>query len=371
MPAAAPLIEKLASEHSAHLAYLRGKLPGLLADDEFEDALQQAYFEAHRDLGDPAKEKHFATYDHARGWLRCIAVMRAVDIERSGSARRLQNRREFVDIDTSTGHALRDDRVSVEADVVNAMVHHDTVDTLRASLDALADDHRQVLKLRFDDNLSYAAITHLLDFSSVKACEGKVTRALKALATEVSKRKVTSECGRTRLLLKRNPEALLDPYAVGVARNHVESCFACQAFGRSAQLALASTPLPFALDPIREAVLQYLPAGPRKAGRSTASGEPSSAWASVKTFAGSKLAVASMAAAVTVGGAGVAASHMMTSDDGSSHAIELPTSSSRPATWAESRSDRQKLEQAARDLARARAQAANGSDAVGDSDAGR
>lgn len=368
MSASHPLIAELAREHSEHLAYLEHKLDGLLSVDEIEEVLQDAYLEAASSLKDRNRTLAFASYDKARAWLRSIAVMRAVDVDRHFTGRREQNKRVHVGIETADGSPLplHDDRIHIEEQVIRAVDRDRTAALVKRALESISEEHQQVLKLRFDDNLSGQAIKHLLGLSTIKQYEARLTRALKALATAMSKQNVTLECGRTRLLLKRQPDPLFNEAAVGVARSHVESCLACQSFARSTRVALAALPLP-ALDPLRVATLEYFSRHPRTSTAAPQTQPPGGIFHSVKAIAGHKLAAATITAAVGTSGA-AAATHFASAEPlPRSHKTELRSADtpSRSVKWADSASDREKLERAAREFARQRAEAARRSRATG------
>jgi hypothetical protein len=65
---------------------------------------------------------------------------------------------------------------------------------------------------------------------------------MKALGHALSRLTLGPGCGQARVLLRKKPEALLDPRAGGM-RIHVEECTACRAFERQLRGALAVVPL--------------------------------------------------------------------------------------------------------------------------------
>jgi RNA polymerase sigma factor (sigma-70 family) len=244
----AALVEQLAEQHQAHLRWLRARVPGPLAPDEAEDVLQGAYARALSALSAPAPERpHFARPAQATAWLRTIALNHARDVARERWGRESDTRkRRPVDarLDDGAWARLVDD-VDVEAQVLHA-VERDT--RRRAVLEAIArldDRHRQILQLRYGRDFSPAAIMVLAGLDR-RQWEGRHSRALKAFGRALARGSLTPECRRTRSLLKASPAAFLE--AGSGAGEHVASCLACAAFADAARFAVATLPLPLAIE---------------------------------------------------------------------------------------------------------------------------
>lgn len=352
------LIERLALDHRDHMKWLQSRFHGMVAVEDLEDVLQGAYargFAALKAGGHDSPE--FETYDKARAWLRKIATNLIADDDRHLHGRRPEERAArpyLIDLDTPNGPLpIRDHAVDIEADVLAKVEHDELQPVVLRALESLAEDHQQVLKLRYGDNLTPAAIQHLLSLTA-RQWDGRHTRALAAFAKALSKLNMTFDCGQARLHIKHNPQALLDATTVSVARDHVDSCLACQAFARSTRSALAVLPLPVPLLAWKLDTLQYFT---RTSDTTSASTTPStSVFASLKAAAAHNAVVLTATALTAV--TGTAAGAVLLKDPVSSGPRSAKTAAtSKPATWSQHSTPRQALERAARESARRRAQA--------------
>ncbi len=264
-----PVIERLVRDHDQHLKALQREFRGWIAPDEAEDILQIAYTRGFVQLTDPArKTPNFESYDAERAWLHTIAWNVARDEDRHLKGRRPETRAKrptLVNIDTPDGPLpVLDDDAFVEDDALDAVERDQTQAMGAQALATLDPKHQQILKLLFSDNLKPQAIMYLEGLTE-KQWNGRRERAIAAFARAVAKINVTLDCGQFRLLLKRQPQALLDSSDVSTARDHIETCLACQGFAQSTRKALAVMPLPFPLIAWKLDAMQYVT--PAQSGR--------------------------------------------------------------------------------------------------------
>lgn len=366
MPNSHPLIEQLARDHHEHLTWLQRRLAGRLAPDEIEDILQAAYAKALIALADSGETAPtFESDDHARAWLRTIAANLATDVDRQRHGRRPSERAarpRHVPLDAPGGPlALHDVLVDVEDDVLAAVERERLQPSVSRAIDALKPEHQQILKLRYGDDLEPPAIM-LLEGINRRQWEGRHTRALKAFARALAKLHVSAECGQTRRLLRRDPATLLRP-GTGRERDHVDSCVACAAFARSAQLTLATMPLPLPIEAWRYEILDYFDAGRAPGSRTRQAVRQSTSGSSRAGTVAGKLAVLAGSAALVIAGL-AAVDGLPRMGDHSPRAAEqersadLGSANDDATGWATHDTPRRALERSAREMARRRARAA-------------
>ncbi len=362
-----PLIEHLARDHRENLRWMRARFRGRLADDEIEDALQAAYARALVSLsGRRGPVPQFESDEKARAWLRQIATRIAIDIDRERNGRHNGHDRRPRQVQFDTAETLPAANLvgatDIGAEVIEDLERHRLQPVILRALESLPDEHRQILKLRYSDALSPQAIMYLQQLTR-RQYEGRHTRAIKAFTRALSKLDMSWECGQTRLLLKHDVQALLNPRARTEARAHIESCLSCQAFVRSTNSALAVMPLPFALAAWKLDALPYLTSSPAEHA-DAAHPSPAQAGASSPPAPGAsavvahKLTVLAVTAAVGIGGVGAASS--ATTDpplrpSAPAGSLQHQTRDQGSGTrWASSETQRMALERAARRAQRRR-----------------
>ena len=234
------LVGRLAMEHTAHVRFLRGRFPRC-DESLLEDALQTAYAEALQQLREPLERRpQFGSYDAARGWLRTIATNTARRSLRPNGEIALTGEEDFVATTTADGDLLeRSEREQVH-------------DGMRRALGRLTDEHARLLRWRYVEELSPAAIMELEGLSTLGQYDGRHRRALDALRAALVRLPLDDGCGKARVALLRRPGVLLDSRRTAA---HVVACVPCQAYQRRLRGALAAMPVsPVALRALSDAV---------------------------------------------------------------------------------------------------------------------
>lgn len=252
------LVEQLAERHDAHLRWLRARLSGRLADDEFEDILQAAYARALTSLSAPVgKRPHFAELEQAVAWLRTVALNLAHDVARERHGRpgpgRAPRPASIALDEYAAGQLVAD--VDVEDEVLESVDRADHRSLVLEAIAGLDPRHRQILQLRYGQDLGPAAVMVLVGLDR-RQWDGRHTRALKAFGRALARLQVSRDCGRTRSLLRQTPASLLKPE--GEAGDHIASCVACAAFSAAARFAMVALPLPVTIEPWRLDALDVL-----------------------------------------------------------------------------------------------------------------
>ena len=252
------LVEQLAQKHDSHLRWLRARLAGRLAPDEFEDVLQAAYARALTSLSAPAgRRPHFAEPEQAVAWLRTVALNLAHDVARERHGRPGAGRASRptpVALDEVAAGRLAAD-VDVEDEVLGVVEREAYRPLVLEAIAGLDPRHRQILQLRYGQDLGPAAVMVLVGLDR-RQWDGRHTRALKAFGRALSRLQVSRECGRTRLLLRKTPGSLLRPE--GEVGEHIASCVSCAAFSTAARFAIVALPLPLAIEAWRLDALEVL-----------------------------------------------------------------------------------------------------------------
>lgn len=358
----AAIVEELAEHHEAHLRWLRARLDGSLAADEVEDVLQSAYVRALAALSAPAPQRpQFARPAHAAGWLRTIALNQARDLLRERRGRPgggRGSRPAHVGLDDSACTRLAAD-VDVEGEVLGALQRESHRSLVFEAITRLDARHRQILQLRYGRDLAPAAVMVLLGLDR-RQWEGRHTRALKAFGRSLSRLQVSRECRQTRRLLRASPSALLASRD-HAARDHVAACLACSAFSSVARFALASLPLPMAIEAWRLDAAEILappspdrappspapaPAGPAAVAESGSVGlAGANAWAGAA-------AVLAVAASMVLAGLAGESSPGSTREEAPTSQPSSGLGAGQGARLADHSTGRQALERAAREAGR-------------------
>jgi RNA polymerase sigma factor (sigma-70 family) len=311
------ILARLARDNDHHLRWLRHEFSASFGEEDLADLLQDGYGRATVALKGE-QPPTFPDWDHAVAWFRRVCRNTAIDGKRRRDGRRESERAArptFVPLDPLAEGGdrhecalavLDDDLEAIEVDSAEREADEAILEALRR----LPDKHARVLVWRYQDNLAPEAIMRLEGLDSVKQYEGRHYRAVKALGQALSRLTLGPGCGQARVILRKKPEALLDPAAGGV-RVHVEECAACRAFERRLHGALAVVPLsPAALGAklMLGSLATPSPAAQPAAtsGTTSAANTSGGAWKSV--LAHNKLVAALAAGALATAGAGIAPS---------------------------------------------------------------
>lgn len=369
------LVVQLAEKHDAHLRWLRARLGGRLADDEFEDILQAAYARALTSLSAPPdKRPHFAEPEQAVAWLRTVALNVAHDVARERHGRpgpgRAPRPAPIALDELAAGQLVAD--VDVEDQVLAAVEREDHRPLVLEAIAGLDPRHRQILQLRYGRDLGPAAVMVLVGLDR-RQWDGRHTRALKAFGRALARLQVSRDCGRTRSLLRRAPASLLKPE--GEAGDHIASCVSCAAFLTAARFAMVALPLPLAIEPWRLDALDVL-SRPSSSARAAPDGATTVAVDAATTAGGAATPItglAATAAALAAAGAlAVAGALALVGLAADGYGRGLPERAEPQATTqtpdvdttktgtrlAVHHTSRQALERSAREMARRRGEAA-------------
>jgi RNA polymerase sigma factor (sigma-70 family) len=239
-------LRRLTRARGAHLRWLSANFGATFSDHEVEELLQDAYLRAMTSLSRP-EPPQFLTVAAMDSWFRTVMGNTARDALRSRDGRTETARAMrpvvvplTVDEEEPLPLAADDD---VEGRVLAAASRdHAQVAVVRA-LTQLSDDHVRILRWRFMDNLEPRAIMKLERLQTLKAYEGRLTRAIKALGRALASVDLGVGCGEARQRLRDHPDLLLERSA-GAARAHIDACAPCQAFQRRLRGALGVLPMP-------------------------------------------------------------------------------------------------------------------------------
>jgi DNA-directed RNA polymerase specialized sigma24 family protein len=307
------ILARLASDNDDHLRWLRREFTGSFGDEDLADLLQDGFGRATVALKGE-QPPTFPDWDHAVAWFRRVCKNTAIDGKRRRDGRRESERAArptFVPLDPPTeGGERHDVALAVLDDDLEAIdtgsVEREVDEAILEALRRLDDKHARILVWRYEDNLAPEAIMRLEGLDSIKQYEGRHYRAVKALGKALSRLTPGAGCGQARLILRKKPEALLDP-AAGAVRIHIEDCAACRAFERQLRGALAVVPLsPAALGAklILGSIATTTPAV-HTAGNSPAASAGQSGSVVKSLLSHPKLAAALAAGALSAGAAGV------------------------------------------------------------------
>jgi RNA polymerase sigma-70 factor, ECF subfamily len=155
--------------------------PALRAKGGASDLVQETYLEAHRQF--PNFEG--ASEAQLRAWLRCLLMHKAAQLgRRYRGTRKRQLSREipFGVVDSLSGHpsqiAARNPSPSVQ------VIADEQLGQLSAAIARLADDHRQVVNLRYLQGLSFEEVGQRLG-RSADAARMLWARAVEKLKLEL------------------------------------------------------------------------------------------------------------------------------------------------------------------------------------------
>lgn len=357
------LLRQLAEHHEQHLGWLRRRLGSAVAPEDVEDFLQGAYGRALAALREPTGGPSFADMRRAEAWLRTIALNLALDSSRQRRGRPRDSgelRPHPTSLDADELPPLPDGRVHVEDEVLESLERDARRQVIADAIDGLDARHRQILQLRYGRDLDPRAIM-VLEGLNRRQWEGRHTRAVKAFGRELARLHISSECARTRRLLRRSPAELLG-HGRAPASEHVATCVACGAFARSAQFALAVPPLPSAIAAWRYEDAERLVRARRPDVGNSSGGHAESLLPDLGRTVGLKLA-----AAVTAGAVGIAALagdrlHGAAADADADSRASRRTAPDRELALAAHETRAQALARSAREMARDRPQSTRGID---------
>ena len=354
------LLRQLAERHEFHLRWLRRRLGSTVAAEDVEDFVQGAYDRALTALRDRASAPSFDDPRRADAWLRTIALNLALDTIRQRRGRSRDNgagRLQPVSLDADDVPSLPDGRVPIEDEVLESLERDARRQVIADAIGTLDAGHRQILQLRYGRGLDPQAIM-VLEGLNRRQWDGRHTRAIKAFGRALARHHISSECGRTRRLLRRSPGELLG-HGHAPARDHVADCVACGAFARAAQFALAMPPLPSAI-----AAWRYEAAERLVRARRPDAPEPSGGHADWTPADLLRTAEVKLVAAITATAFGIFAMAGVDRSHGTATDPEADTRTSRRIppdsglALAAHETPAQALTRSAREMARARARAA-------------
>ena len=358
------LLRQLAEHHEQHLDWLRRRLGSAVAPEDVEDFLQGAYGRALAALREPTGGPSFADMRRAEAWLRTIAYNLALDSSRQRRGRPRDSgelRPHPTSLDADELPPLADERVHVEDEVVESLERDARRQVIADAIDGLDARHRQILQLRYGRDLDPQAIM-VLEGLNRRQWEGRHTRAVKAFGRELARLQISSECARTRRLLRRRPAELLG-HGRAPASEHVATCVACGAFARSAQFALAVPPLPSAIAAWRYEAAERLDRARRPDVGNSSGGHAESLLPDLGRTVGLKLS-----AAVAAGAVGISALlacdrlHGAAADADADPRASRRLAPDRELALAAHETRAQALARSAREMARERAQSTRGID---------
>jgi len=235
------ILTRLARDNDDHLRWLRREFGGSFQEEDLADLLQDGFGRAAVALK-REEPPTFPDWPHAVAWFRRVCKNTAIDGKRHRDGRRESERAArptYVSLDPlgedgeryESALAVLDDGLeAIDTDGADREVDEAILEALRR----LPDKHARILVWRYEDNLAPEAIMRLEGLDSIKQYEGRHYRAMKALGHALSRLTLGPGCGQARVLLRKKPEALLDPRAGGM-RIHVEECTACRAFEQRMQ----------------------------------------------------------------------------------------------------------------------------------------
>lgn len=151
--------------HGRVLYYLRG----LVGRAEAEDVLQRVWLTVYRKIGGLERPEAF------RAWLYRIARNTAIS--------RLRRRRDRVSLDSAPAR----EQLVVDPEVEDDGLPGADVDALRAALEELSDEHREVVVLRYVEGLSYQQIAEVVE-APVGTVRSRLHYAKRALAEAMGDR---------------------------------------------------------------------------------------------------------------------------------------------------------------------------------------
>lgn len=147
---------------------------------EIDDIVQQTYIHAIRDIGQFTQNSNGSILP----WLKKIAENRVKD-----AVRRITRERCTSHVATTTEHALlNEDSVADLVELLSAGSHtpsrsavrHEAIAAVRQTIEALPDDYRQAVELRFLNGKSLQEIASIMN-RSPRAVQGLVDRAKKKM----------------------------------------------------------------------------------------------------------------------------------------------------------------------------------------------
>lgn len=166
--------------------------PVLSASAEFSELYEtysrEIYYLALRFIGDPVKAedithdvflKAYKHWDQFRGDSSCRTWLYRIAINHCSNFRQSWHQRNMI---PNTGDAVWENAVAAGGDSpLNVLETKELGERIQKTLDELSDEHRLLLLLVADEELSYEEIAQLTE-QSVDAVRGKLYRARRAFA---------------------------------------------------------------------------------------------------------------------------------------------------------------------------------------------
>src|SRR5207248_3420445 len=263
--------------HRGLLAFCRHMLS---SQEEAEDAVQQTFISAHRDLTTSEKPIRLKPWLYTIARNRCLSALRA----------RRERPTEEVDVPT--------------AGLSDAVLERDDLRRLLADVRALPEDQRAAIVLSEVGDLSHAEI------AEVVGCETVKVKALvfQARSSLIESRKASEiPCNEIREQLATARGGAL---RVGPLRRHLHSCTGCSEFNdqvrRQRQMLALALPVIPSIG-LKQSVLAAAGLGPGAAGGLAAGGALAGGGAAGSGVAATAGGAAGTGVAASAGGAGVGA----------------------------------------------------------------
>src|SRR5262245_1933688 len=154
--------------------------PHLLAKGSASDLVQETFVEAQRDFG----QFHGSTDEEWRAWLRRLPLNNVAHFTRRyRTAKRRLGREEALDPGDSSaerGGGLAADLPSPSG----AAAEHEQAEALRRALERLPEDYRQVIVLRYQEDLPFEEVARRMN-RSCAAARTLWSRAIRRLRQEM------------------------------------------------------------------------------------------------------------------------------------------------------------------------------------------
>ncbi len=154
--------------------------PDLLAKGSASDLVQETFVEAQRDFA----QFHGTTDEEWRAWLRRLLLNNVANFTRRYRTEKRQLGRE-VALDPGGSSAERGGGLAADLPSPSgAALEHEQAERLRRALARLPDDYRQVIVLRYEENLAFEEVARRMNRSSA-AARTLWSRAIRRLRQEM------------------------------------------------------------------------------------------------------------------------------------------------------------------------------------------